>query len=128
VFGDLALTQTTGMMATEDVAVHVLSTVVDRPEPGLALIDAGSKTFSTDRTAQNIYAIAADGRDISVVRVNEEHGYLRGTAVDALRIGERIRFTPAHVCPVINLTSHVTVIEGNAVVETWPVEARGRTQ
>jgi D-serine deaminase-like pyridoxal phosphate-dependent protein len=128
VFGDLALTQTTGIMAAEDVAVHVLSTVVDRPEPGLALIDAGSKTFSTDRTAQNIYAIAADGRDISVVRVNEEHGYLRGTAVDALRIGERIRFTPAHVCPVINLTSHVTVIEGNAVVETWPVEARGRTQ
>ena len=52
-------------MATENVALHVLATVVDRPEPGLALIDAGSKTFSVDRTAENGFsAIAADGRDL----------------------------------------------------------------
>ncbi|MEO6003958.1 MAG: alanine racemase [Opitutus sp.] len=127
-FGDLALTQTTGVMPLKDVAVHVLSTVVDRPEPGLALIDAGSKTFSGDRTAQNIHAIAADGRDISVVRVNEEHGYLRGGDVDALQVGERLRFIPAHVCPVLNLTDRVTVVENDAVVDSWAVEARGRTQ
>jgi len=127
-FGDLALTRTTGVMALDDVAVHVLSTVIDKPEPGLALIDAGSKTFSSDRTPDNIHGMAADGRDISVVRVNEEHGYLRGSAVDALRIGERIRFTPAHVCPVINLTDRVSVMADNAVVDSWTVEARGRTQ
>ena len=115
-------------MADEDVAVHVLATVIDRPEPGLALIDAGSKSFSSDRTAENIYAIAADGRDLSVVRVNEEHGYVRGAGVDALRIGERIRFTPAHVCTVINLANDVSVIEADHIVDTWTVEARGRTQ
>jgi D-serine deaminase-like pyridoxal phosphate-dependent protein len=69
-FGDLALAQTTGVMSMNDVAVRVLATVVDRPEEGLALIDAGSKTFSSDRTAQNIFAVAADGRDIAVARVN----------------------------------------------------------
>ncbi len=127
-FGDLSLAKTTGVMAPEAVAVHVLATVVDKPETGLALIDAGSKTFSSDRTPQNIFGQVDDGRDISVVRVNEEHGYLRGADVDALRVGDRLQFMPAHICTVINLTSQVTVVDGPAVVDTWTVEARGRTQ
>ena len=126
-FGDLALSRGTGVMTTADVAVHVLATVVDKPEPGLALIDAGSKTFSSDRTADNIFALAADGRDLAVLRVNEEHGYVRGAAVDALRVGERITFIPAHICPVINLTDEVTVTDAGKIVDTWQVEARGKT-
>jgi D-serine deaminase-like pyridoxal phosphate-dependent protein len=128
VFGDLSLTRTTGIMPATAIALGVMATVVDRPEPGLALIDAGSKTFSSDRTADGISALAADGRDLAVVRVNEEHGYVRGSAVDALQIGERIVFTPAHVCTVINLTDTVVVTEDGAPVDTWRVDARGRTQ
>ncbi|MCW5548462.1 MAG: alanine racemase [Opitutaceae bacterium] len=127
-FGDLYLTEVTDVMAKEDVAVHVLATVVDKPEPGLALIDAGSKTFASDRTADNIHARAADGRDLAVVRVNEEHGFVRGTATDSLQLGERIAFIPAHICPVINLTDEVTVIEGGRITATWRVEARGKTR
>ncbi len=128
VFGDLSLTRAAGVITAEAVALHVLATVVDKPEPGLALIDAGSKVFSSDRTPDGLSALAADGRDIAVARVNEEHGYLRGSAVDALRIGERIVFTPAHVCTVVNLTDTVIVIESGQPVDTWRVEARGRTQ
>lgn len=127
-FGDLFLSEITGVMPASAVAVHVLATVVDKPEPGLALIDAGSKTFSSDRTGDNVHARAVDGRDLAVVRVNEEHGYVRGTAVDALRVGERVTFMPAHICPVINLTDTVTVTAGGQVVATWRVEARGQTR
>lgn len=127
-FGDLYLTEVTGVMAKEDVAVHVLATVVDKPEPGLALIDAGSKTFASDRTADNIHARAADGRDLAVVRVNEEHGFVRGAAVGSLQLGDRVAFIPAHICPVINLTDEVTVIEGDRITATWRVEARGKTR
>ena len=128
VFGDLSLTSTTGVMPAGAVALHVLATVVDKPEAGLALIDAGSKTFSSDKTPDGLSARAADGRDLSVMRVNEEHGYVRGSAVDALQVGERIIFTPAHVCTVVNLTDRVVVTEGGQPVDTWRVEARGRTQ
>ncbi len=128
VFGDLSLAETTGVMAADSVALHVLATVVDKPEPGLALIDAGSKTFSSDKTPGGLSGRAADGRDIAVARVNEEHGYLRGAAVDALKVGERIVFTPAHVCTVVNLTDSVVVTEAGRPVDTWRVEARGRTQ
>lgn len=129
VFGDLANTRTTGVMGEADVALHVLATVVDKPEPGLALIDAGSKTFSSDRTPDSLSALAADGRDIAVARVNEEHGYLRGAAVDSLETGERILFTPAHVCTVVNLADEVVVTDDGAnILETWRVDARGKTQ
>ena len=128
VFGDLSLAKMTAVMAPDSVALHVLATVVDKPEPGLALIDAGSKTFSSDRTPEGFSAVAADGRDITVARVNEEHGYLRGTDVDKLAVGVRIAFMPAHVCPVINLTDRVVVTDGNQVVDSWPVDARGKIQ
>ncbi len=128
VFGDMYLSKICGVMQPNDVALHVLATVVDRPEAGLALIDAGSKTFSSDRTSEGVFAAAADGRDLNVVRVNEEHGYVRGSAVDSLRVGDRLKFTPAHVCPVVNLTDEVIVTENDRVLETWRVEARGRTQ
>ena len=125
-FGDMALAVTSQVMAPIDVAIHVLVTVVDRPEPGLALIDAGSKVFSSDKTALGVHAIAVDGRDIQAVRLNEEHGYLRGSDVDTLKVGDRLQLMPAHVCTVINLTNQVTVVEGATIVDRWRVDARGR--
>ncbi len=129
VFGDLSQSTSTDVMPFADVALHVLVTVVDQPTADLALIDAGSKTFSSDRTAAGVFALAADGRDLAVVRVNEEHGYVRGADVAQLQIGERIRFVPAHVCTVVNLTDAVAVIDADdQVTTTWTVDARGRTQ
>jgi len=125
VFGDLFLTQVCGVMRAGEEAVHVLATVIDRPEAGLALIDAGSKTLSGDCTPAGVRALDADGRDLAVVRVNEEHGYVRGADADALRVGDRLRLVPAHICPVINLTDEVVVTEGDEVVDRWAVEARG---
>jgi D-serine deaminase-like pyridoxal phosphate-dependent protein len=127
-FGDLSLAVSSKVMAPADVAIHVLVTVVDRPAPGLALIDAGSKVFSSDKSKAGLNGIAADGRDIQVVALNEEHGYLGGGDVDLLKIGDRLQITPAHVCTVINLADTVTVVEGDSVVDKWRVDARGKVQ
>jgi D-serine deaminase-like pyridoxal phosphate-dependent protein len=127
VFGDLFLSRVCAVMEPAEVALTVLATVVDRPEPGLALIDAGSKTLSGDRTPDGIHATCASGRDLAVVRVNEEHGYVRGGAAGSLRVGERIRLVPAHVCPVVNLADWVEVLEDGRVSGRWPVDARGKT-
>ena len=129
VFGDLSLTKNADVMPWDQVALQVLATVVDLPTPGLALIDAGSKTFSSDRTADGISALAADGRDIAVVAVNEEHGYVRGTDVAQLKIGDRLLFVPAHVCTVVNLANELQVINTDQTIRTtWPIEARGKNQ
>ncbi len=129
VFGDLSLTQNANVMPWDHVALQVLATVVDKPTAELALIDAGSKTFSSDKTRQGTTALAADGRRLEVFAVNEEHGHLRGADLGNVKVGDRIAFVPAHVCPVVNLTDQVHVIATDGSVRTtWPVEARGKTQ
>ncbi|MGE9290285.1 MAG: alanine racemase, partial [Puniceicoccales bacterium] len=82
VFADLFLTQMTGAMRWEDISLAVAAMVVDKPAPGLALIDAGSKVFSSDRLAEHPFAIPLDGRRFAVTRLREEHGFLTGEDVD----------------------------------------------
>jgi D-serine deaminase-like pyridoxal phosphate-dependent protein len=128
VFADLALAEITQVQALEEVALNVLSTVIDRPEPSLALVDSGTKTLSSDKTRHGIHARPVDGRKFWISNANEEHGYVEGPDVDQLKIGERIRWIPAHVCTVVNLTDRLVAVDGDEVVDTWPVDARGRVQ
>lgn len=128
VFGDLSLAATKRIMRWDDVAATILATVVDRPEPGLALLDAGSKTFSGDKSAQGLSGSWHDHRDIHVSRCSEEHGWCTGSQVDELRIGERARVIVAHICPAVNLADQVVVVQDNKVIATWRVAARGKVQ
>lgn len=128
VFGDLHLSEFTGVMKLEDVALSVLTTVVDRPTSELALLDAGTKTFSSDKDPDGCFARSMDDRRLNITRLSEEHGFVTGDGVDALRIGERIRCIPAHVCPVVNLADEVTVIKQGEVLAQWKVDARGKNQ
>ncbi|CAN5508561.1 D-TA family PLP-dependent enzyme [soil metagenome] len=127
VFGDLFLSEVTKVMGFDEAALSILATVLDRPEEGLALIDAGSKVFSSDKVGTKLFARAFDPRSLEVVRVSEEHGFLTGEGVDDLTLGQRIRFQPAHVCPVVNLASRVYFVRGEEVLEEVRVDARGRS-
>ncbi|MFV0336757.1 MAG: alanine racemase [Chthoniobacterales bacterium] len=123
--GDINLAKRLPVMKWDETAATVLSTVVDKPEPGLALIDAGSKTFSGDKSSEGISGIEQSDPELLAFRVNEEHGYLKGPKVDSLKIGERLRFVPNHICPVMNLIDKAYVIQGEKVIDTWKIEARG---
>lgn len=125
VFGDLNLSQISGVMTPADVALNVLATVIDRPALELALLDAGSKTLSSDRTPQGAFASCEWG---PVTRVSEEHGFLTGADANQLEIGQRLRLVPAHVCPVVNLADAVAVVRGDELLDHWRVDARGKVQ
>lgn len=128
VFGDLNLAERAQTMNWEQIALTILATVVDRPAPDLALIDAGSKVFSGDKLPCGISARDFNRRDLSVTQVSEEHGFVRGRDVSSLRVGERLRLVPAHVCPVMNLADEAIIVEGDSVADCWPIEARGRVR
>jgi D-serine deaminase-like pyridoxal phosphate-dependent protein len=128
VFGDLSLASRHALMDWSDLALTVLATVVDRPDTDFALLDTGSKTFSSDKTAEGIGGSLYDRRDIHVTKCSEEHGWVTGSEVGALRVGERVRVVPAHVCPVVNLSDELTVIRNGIVVDRWRVAARGKVQ
>ncbi len=126
VFGDLRLSQSHSADTWDDMALTVLCTVVDRPEPGLALLDAGSKTLSSDASGK-IFGRVHASPDCFVKTLSEEHGFLQTTGERLPPIGEKVEVIVAHACPVLNLASHVYLVEEGRVLETWPVDGRGRS-
>lgn len=120
-----------GAATLEDCALTVLATVVSRPTPDRAVIDAGSKTLSSDLVAPEAgrgYGLLLDYPEAVITRLNEEHGTVDLSAC-AVRpaLGERLRILPNHVCVVSNLHDAVVTVRDGTVVGTLPVAARGRT-
>jgi D-serine deaminase-like pyridoxal phosphate-dependent protein len=121
-----------GAATDAELAAFVITTVVSRPAPERIVVDAGTKVLTSDRMLVPD-APASFGRvwghdDWDVVRLSEEHGVVEVPPAAEVRVGDRLALVPNHVCPTINLASALTVVERGAVVDRWPVAARGRVQ
>jgi D-serine deaminase-like pyridoxal phosphate-dependent protein len=116
-----------GVCGEEDCALTVLATVVSVPAPGRAVLDAGSKTLSSDplRPRANGHGLVL-GTASRLSRLSEEHGVVEVAAGDSFRVGQKVRLLPNHACVVSNLHDRVKVIRGEDVVDEWVVAARGR--
>jgi D-serine deaminase-like pyridoxal phosphate-dependent protein len=121
-------TQIAHKAATEaDLAAFVLATVVSRPAPDRAVVDAGTKVLSSDRLnapgAPVDFGALTNGWPL--VRASEEHGVVAVPPGAPLQVGAQVRIVPNHVCPVINLFDEAVIVEGDDVVDHWRVAARG---
>jgi D-serine deaminase-like pyridoxal phosphate-dependent protein len=116
-----------GTCAEDDCALTVLATVVSVPAPGRAVLDAGSKTLSSDplRPRANGHGLVL-GTSSRLSRLSEEHGVIDVAPGDTFRVGQKVRVLPNHACVVSNLHDRVKVIRGADVVDEWVVAARGR--
>ena len=126
-----------GLVTLEQVALTVMTTVISR-NPDFLIVDAGSKTFSSDLGAHGSGrgtgfgigwprgCFGNDEKALTLVRLSEEHGFITRSNND-LDMGARVRFIPNHACPVANLARTLVVVEGDNVYE-WPVDARGRVR
>jgi D-serine deaminase-like pyridoxal phosphate-dependent protein len=121
-----------GACGPGDLAALAVATVVARPAPDRAVVDAGSKVLTSDRMLvpdpPASFGAIWGHDDWDVVRLSEEHGVVSVPPDAEVRIGERVAIVPNHVCPAINLANAVTVVEGGRVSGRWPVAARGLVQ
>lgn len=118
-------------IATEDdCAVSVLATVVSRPAPDRAVVDAGTKTLTSDRSRKRPGFGMVKGYDSIIVdSLSEEHGVLKLTDPSvSLGVGDRIEIIPNHVCPVVNLSDEMVALKDGKVSGTIVVTARGKRQ
>jgi D-serine deaminase-like pyridoxal phosphate-dependent protein len=110
----------------EDCALTVLTTVVSRPTEARAIIDAGTKSLTSDLLGLEGYGVVHELGDARIYAANEEHGYLDTSHLSHRpSVGSRIRITPNHVCPVTNLFDEVVFVSGNDVLGAVRVDARG---
>lgn len=108
-----------------DYALTVLTTIVSRPTPERAIIDAGRKTMD----ANNHIPIPLDRADVVVERLSAEHGQLRlEPSAQELTIGDRLEIVPGYSDMTCVLHDHIYGFRGDRLDVIWPVRGRGRLQ
>lgn len=118
-----------GTCGLEDCAMTVLATVTSAPAADRAVLDAGSKTLSSDPLRPRGEGFGwVLGRRARVARLSEEHGVLAVDAGERFRVGERVRVLPNHACVVSNLHDRVLAVRAGRVEAEWRVAARGRVE
>jgi len=110
----------------DDCALRVLTTVVSTSVPGQCVIDAGSKTLSSDQTVGTGTYGHFIGRDWIPRKLNEEHGYVE--IREPARVGEKVWLVPSHVCPTVNLHDEIWYGRSGRVDGSWKVAARGKVR
>lgn len=132
IFNDRS-TAEVGACGWSDCAATILTTVVST-RPNHMIVDGGSKTFSSDRTAiatgDPTFGLVREAPGSLFYKMNEEHGYIdlsRAERRDFV-VGDRVRVLPNHICVAMNLHEQVYGVRGDDVVETWKVAARGKLQ
>ena len=125
VFGDLN-TIAAGVGGLDDVALTIRATVVSRPEPDRAVLDAGTKALTADLGPGGGFGHVIEAPESTVVKLDEEHAYVEVAAGDSLELGQQVSVVPNHACPTVNLYDELVSVQGE-VVDRWRVDARGRS-
>lgn len=130
VFGDMKYADI-GAVTREQISLTILTTVVSVPdvsEPDHFVVDAGSKTL-THCLAMTTpgYGTFVQYPHLSVTMASEEHGSVHLTkGIQPPRLGEKLDIYPNYVSDVVNLSDTLWVVQGDQVIATWDILARGK--
>lgn len=130
VYAFLDLKQVTLNAGTpDDCALTILATVVSHARPDRYVLDAGMKALAGEDYGWGTWGRPLERPDLAIVRATEEHGIIElppGAPDPGWRLGESVRIVPNHACGTVNMHDELVAIDGERVVERWPVMARGR--
>jgi D-serine deaminase-like pyridoxal phosphate-dependent protein len=128
VYGDRACVAN-GSVPLEACALRVHATVVSRPTESRAILDAGSKTLTTDGVeAPGVagYGLILERPGAEIDEVFEEHARVKLSSSEVpLEIGDVVTIVPNHACGTTNVQNEVFVHRSGQPVGWWPVVARG---
>jgi D-serine deaminase-like pyridoxal phosphate-dependent protein len=113
-------------------ALFLITTVVSRPTPERAIIDAGRKSINIEITPPRVRGSASGDPlrgDIEVKRLSAEHGELKlEPSAQSLKIGDRLELIPGYGDLTTVLHNTFYVLQNDRLVDLWPLSARGRVE
>lgn len=116
-----------GACTIDDCALQVVATVVSTPKPERAIIDAGSKSLTSDLLGLEGFGLLPNYPEAKIISLSEEHGVVDVSACPTPpELGERVAIIPNHACPVTNLFDAVWIIGNDGRATCARVDARGR--
>lgn len=129
IFNDMN-TVKAGACTLAECAAGVVASVVSTSVAGKAVIDAGTKTLTSDRNGpepESGFGQVLEYPAARITRLSEEHGEIDFTHSPVrAELGERVTILPNHICPCINLQDAVWLQSENGGFVMLPVDARGK--
>ena len=118
-----------GYASLDDCAARIVCTVVSDAVPGQVIVDAGTKTLTSDRCGpapERGFGYVVEYPEATITRLTEEHGQVDVTQCDTPpQVGDQVTVIPNHICPCVNLQDQVWILENGAEFSI-SVDARGR--
>ena len=105
----------------------ILATVVSRPTPTRAVIDAGSKALTSDLLGFTEYGEIEGLDGARIVSLSEEHGVvdLSHCSGPLPQVGDQVRVVPNHTCVASNLFDRMVFHRDGQVTRVEDLLARG---
>ncbi len=107
-----------------DPALFVRVSVIGRNWPGHVTCDGGNKHFSAKGTLPSFRAAPAAGATYRPD--SDEHGIVElPPGAPRPELGQGFDLVVPHCDPTLNLFDTIHVLDGDTLVDVWPIEARG---
>lgn len=119
-----------GACRLEDCAARVVTTVVSTAVPGHAVVDAGSKTLSSDPLSSGTksgFGYIVEAPDAPLVKLSEEHGHVDiARSRERFEVGQVLSVIPNHICTCVNMHDEMFLVRNGQVVGSWRIAGRGK--
>jgi len=100
-------------------ALFLLSAVLSHPLPKRIIMDGGLKSLGTEFGKPEVVGYP----NLEFQAYSEEHVQWQVNAAGPLpAIGEKVWIIPSHVCTTVNHHRVCYVVEGETVVDVWPID------
>jgi D-serine deaminase-like pyridoxal phosphate-dependent protein len=115
-----------GACSEEDVAAAVLATVISRPAPDRAIVDAGTKAMGLPASPISDGYGFIPGKPARLYKLNDEHGYLDvAELAEKPKVGDKVLLIPPRICTCLNLHERLWVCCDERVEDVWRIAGRG---
>lgn len=129
IFNDMNIVRG-GFCTLEDCAARIIATVVSTSVPGQVVLDAGSKTLTSDRCGpapDSGFGYIVEYPQAMIGKLTEEHGQVDVRKCSpAPKLGERVTIVPNHICPCVNLQDSIWARHADGELTPLRVDARGK--
>jgi D-serine deaminase-like pyridoxal phosphate-dependent protein len=107
-------------------SLFVRATVISANHDGLAVVNAGYKSFATEGGPPVV--LSPELVEPKYELMGDEHGGIRyrPRANAMLEVGDDVEFLVPYCDPTINLYDWFHCVRGDTLIDIWPVDGRGR--
>ena len=106
-------------------ALTVRATVISAAQPGFVVTDAGIKEVDVLFGIDHPLILRGAPQDATYSVVGDDMGRIDfARSEDSLAVGDVVELMPPHCYQAVVMYSHYHVVQGDELVDIWPVDAR----